>query len=115
VPQGRAADLDFELGNAALAKLVDGQVGLLFDPVSQAWLMLAQSRAPVTADLLGSAVAALLILPPQPRLAAAAHSKSPVHCAGAFSALARRDDPSAQIFTQGFHAPIISFSPYVSI
>jgi hypothetical protein len=28
-----------------------------------------------------------------------------VHFAGAFSAFARRNDPFAQIFTQGFHAP----------
>lgn len=41
MPQGRAADGDFELNKAALAKLVDGQVGLLFDPASQAWFMFA--------------------------------------------------------------------------
>jgi hypothetical protein len=115
MPKGRAADCDFKLGKAALAKLVDSQVWLLFDPASQTRLMLAQSRPPVTADLFGPAVPALLILPPQPRLAAAAHSKSPMHFARAFSALARRDDPPAQIFTQGFHAPSKSFSLFVSI
>jgi hypothetical protein len=115
VPQGRAADSNFKLSQAALAKLVDGQVRLLFDPASQAWLMPAQSRAPVTADLFGSAVPASLILPPQPRLAAAAHAKSPVHFPWAFPAFARRDDPSAQIFTQRFHAPSKTFFPNVSI
>jgi hypothetical protein len=34
-----------------------------------------------------------------------------VHFAWTFSAFARRDDPPAQIFTQGFHAPSITFSP----
>ena len=77
--------------------------------------MLVQSRATVTADLLGSEVPALLILPPQPRLAAAAYSKSPVHFARAFPAFTRRDDAPAQIFTQGFHAPSKTIFPYVSI
>jgi len=104
MPQGRAADLDFELARAALAKLIDGQIGLLFDPSSQTRLVLAQSRAPVAADLLGPAVAAFFILPPQSCLAAAAYPKSPVHFARAFPVLARRDDPSAQILTQWFHA-----------
>jgi hypothetical protein len=115
MPHSRAADLNFELSQAALAKLVDRQVGLLFNPTSQFWLVFAQSRAPVTTDLLGPAVTALLILPPQPCFAAAAHSKSLVHFAWAFSALSRRDDPFAQIFTQGSHDFLHTLFPTVCL
>jgi hypothetical protein len=38
-----------------------------------------------------------------------------VHFDRAFSARARRDDPPAQIFTQGFHAPSKSLFLFVSI
>ena len=99
VPEPGEANRDRQFCPAALLQFHQCQVRLPLDPLAQRLLVFAQAGPAVAADLLGSAMAPLLLLLPEPRHAAATHAKAPADFARAFVFSARCEDPFPQILT----------------
>jgi len=103
VPQSSDANGNLQLLQTTSLEFAEGQIRLRRNPSAQGSVMLFQTGAPVTADLLGPALAGQMVLLPKTLHAFTADAKTPANFAGAFPALPRGDDPLSQILTQRPH------------
>jgi hypothetical protein len=103
MPQSRDANGNVQLLQTPFLKRVQGQIGLRPNPSAQGSVMLFQTRTPITANLLGSALAGQTVLFPKTLHAFTADAKTLANFAGACPALPRGDNPLSQILTQRPH------------
>jgi hypothetical protein len=105
VPQSGGANGNVQPLPTPFLEFAQGQFCLRGNPTAQGSIMLFQPGAPVTADLLGPALARHTVLLLKALHALTTDTKTPANFAGALSALTRGDDPCSQILTQRPHNP----------
>ncbi len=103
VPQSGDADGHVQPLETPSLEFAQGQIRLPRDPTAQGAVMLFQTGATITTDLLGSACAGQPVLLPKPFDAFAADAKPLANLAGALATLPRGDDPLTQILAQRPH------------